>query len=357
MKKNKIQQRIDMIISLSDKKNFFSEFLLRRNLYWFLKNVQKKEVMQHLFFSSCKIRNEYCGKIIALRGLIEFSNYCKNECYYCGINCKNTNVNRYRLSKEEIMSCVDQIHSQKIKTVVLQSGDDEISKKMISPLIIEIKNKYPDMAITLSVGEQSFSQLEEWKKLGADRYLLRIEASNFFLYRKLHNKQSVFSRKKCLSYLEKLNYQTGCGMIVGTPFQKIRHIVDDLIYFKKNNFDMIGIGPFIPHPNTKFKDKKRGEVDLTLAIIALTRLILKKSWIPATTALGSLDKDYRIDAIKAGANVIMPNFSPAYSKCKYEIYPNKICNNENKKNALEILNYISNATHLSLSFDRNDKIE
>lgn len=356
MTKNIALKKINQIISLSNKNNLITNFILKKNLIWFFNNHDEND-LKLLYSKASQIRDKYCGKKIVVRALIEISNYCSCECLYCGLNCKNSSLERYRLNKEEILSSIENISKNKIETLVMQAGEDFYVRKMMPQLLREIKEKYPNMAITLSLGEDSFNNYKLWKEKGADRYLLRIEASNPTLYKKLHNKKNVFTRKKCLSNLQKLGYQTGSGMMIGLPYQTSKNLAEDIIYFNKHNFDMIGIGPFIPHPETKFFDKSQGSVEMTLKAIALSRLILKDSWIPATTALGSLDKDYRIDAIKAGANVIMPNFSPEIYKKQYEIYPNKICIKEENKNAQNILEEISCACQLPLSFERNDRIK
>lgn len=329
---------------------------LKDDILWFLNN-NDSEIINLLFNKANEIRNIYCGNFFAVRGLIEFSSFCKNTCLYCGLNCNNKNASRYKLSKNEILNSVEKIYLSNIKTVVLQSGEDNSSTEFITDIIKTIKSFFPDIAITLSVGERSFEDFKTWKEAGASRYLLRIETTNANLYKQIHLNRTVESRLACLKNLQTLEYQTGSGLMIGFPGQTLNDIANDLIFFAENNFDMIGIGPFIPHPETPFKNDKTGFVDLTLKTIALTRLLLKDIWIPATTALGSMEKDFRIDALLCGANVIMPNFSPDIYKEKYNIYPGKVCISENKKNAIQLLEKLSQESGLHISYEINDRIK
>lgn len=329
---------------------------LKNDILWFLNN-EDLEINNFLFSKANDIRNIYCGNFFALRGLVEFSSYCQNTCLYCGLNCNNKNASRYKLTKSEILNSVKMIYQNQIKTVVLQSGEDNSSTEYITDIIKSIKSFYPEMAITLSVGERSFNDYKIWKDAGASRYLLRIETTNPDLYKKIHLNRNLESRLTCLRNLQNLGYQTGSGLMIGVPGQTKIDIANDLIYFSENNFDMIGIGPFIPHPDTAFKNEKKGSVELTLKTIALTRLLLKDIWIPATTALGSMEKDFRIDALLSGANVLMPNFSPDNYKEQYNIYPGKICITEDKKNAIQFLEKLSQDSGLQINYDINDRIK
>jgi biotin synthase len=278
-----------------------------------------------LFSFADLIRQQFCGDEILLRGIVEFSNFCARNCFYCGLNKNNLNIKRYRMRKEEILDTVEYLVEGNIKTVVLQSGDDPgIDALWLKDIILELKSRF-DIAITLSVGERGFEDYKAWKDAGADRYLLKIESSDRGLYNSAHEGMSFDDRIRCLYDLKGLGYQTGSGNIIGLPGQTLKIIAGDIIFFKKMDLDMIGIGPFIPHADSRFCSKDKGEALLTLKTIALTRIVTKNTHIPATTALGSLDKDYRLDGLGCGANVIMPNFTPQPYRKLYEIYPGKRC--------------------------------
>ncbi len=287
-----------------------------------------EDELDSLFSSADRVRRQFCGDGIFLRGIIEFSNFCFRDCFYCGLNKNNIKVKRYRMDKDEIMNSVELLAGRNIRTVVLQSGDDSgIDTLWFREIILEIKSKF-DMAITLSLGERSLKDYKIWKDAGADRYLLKIETSDKELYESMHNEMSFDNRIRCLDDLRGLGYQVGSGIIIGLPGQSLEIIAKDIIFFKEREFDMIGIGPFIPHGDSRFNGKKRGEALLTLKTIALTRMLTKNAHIPATTALGSLDKDYRMEGLGCGANVLMPNFTPQPYRKLYEIYPGKKCVDE-----------------------------
>ena len=295
------------------------EFILAR---------EKPQELEDIFNFSDRIRKQFMGDGIILRGLIEFSNHCRNSCFYCGLNKNNKTLERFRLSKEEILSCCEKLDSCKIKTVVLQSGEeDDLDPLWLKSVIEAIKAEF-EIAITLSVGERTKEEYGIWKNAGADRYLLKIETSNKELYDSLHSGMSFENRLRCLRDLRELGYQVGCGNMIGLKGQTLKTLAQDILFFKENNFDMIGIGPFIPHPQTRLASQKKGEVELTLKVLALTRIVTKNAHLPATTALGSLEEDFRIRGLKAGANVLMPNFTPLKYKKLYEIYPNKRCISE-----------------------------
>ena len=287
-----------------------------------------QDELDSLFSSAEWIRRKFCGEGIFLRGIIEFSNFCLRDCFYCGLNKHNLKVKRYRMGRDEIMSSVESLAGENIRTVILQSGDDPgIDTLWLKDIILEIKSKF-DMAITLSLGERSFKDYKIWRDAGADRYLLKIETSDKELYESMHNEMSFDNRIRCLDDLRELGYQVGSGNIIGLPGQSLEIIAGDIIFFKERELDMIGIGPFIPHNDSRFNGKKRGEALLTLKTIALTRILTKNAHIPATTALGSLDKDYRMEGLGCGANVLMPNFTPQPYRKLYEIYPGKKCVDE-----------------------------
>ena len=270
---------------------------------------------------------EVYGKNIFMRGLIEFTNYCKNDCFYCGLRAGNAKAQRYRLTKQQILECCKIGYPLGFRTFVLQGGEDPYyTDEMLAEIVSEIKADYPDCAVTLSIGERSYESYERLFKAGADRYLLRHETANDEHYRTLHpEKMSPANRKKCLYDLKKIGYQVGCGFMVGSPNQTIEHIIDDLIFIKELQPHMAGIGPFIPHSDTPFKGKKAGDLRLTLNILATIRLMQPNLLIPATTALGTLDVQGRELGILAGANVVMPNLSPVDVRRKYLLYDNKIC--------------------------------
>jgi biotin synthase len=281
-----------------------------------------------LFSFADQIRKEYCGDGIVLRGIIEFSSFCSRECFYCGLNKNNRKLERYRMNKDELLKAVEYLVSCNIKTVVLQSGEDQgLDVLWLKNIIEDIKSRF-DLAVTLSVGERSPQDYSAWKQAGADRYLLKIETSDKELYSSMHPQMDFDQRLDCLGTLTKLGYQVGTGNIIGVPGQNIKNIAKDIIFFKQGCFDMIGIGPFIPHGDSQFSEEKKGDLLLTLKTIALTRIITRNAHIPATTALGSLDRDYRLEGLKCGANVLMPNFTPLPFRKLYEIYPGKRCMDE-----------------------------
>jgi biotin synthase len=284
----------------------------------------------YLFERARHVAQKVYGKNIFMRGLIEFTSHCKNNCYYCGLRVENKEAQRYRLSKEQILECCKTGYPLGFRTFVLQGGEDvHYTDEILVDIVSEIKAAYPDCAVTLSIGERSYESYERLFKAGADRYLLRHETANDEHYKILHpNAMSPTNRKKCLYDLKKIGYQVGCGFMVGSPNQRLEHIIDDLFFIKELQPSMAGIGPFIPHSNTPFNSKNAGDVRLTLNILAILRLMQPNLLIPATTALGTLDIRGRERGILAGANVIMPNLSPVEVRKKYLLYDNKICTGE-----------------------------
>ena len=263
---------------------------------------------------------------IYIRGLIEFTNICKNDCYYCGLRCGNSHINRFRLTPEEIINCCKNGYELGFRTFVLQGGEDPgFPDEDLCRLVETIKQQYPDCAITLSVGERPRFVYESFKKAGADRYLLRHETADDTHYHMLHPKSlSPTVRKQCLYDLKELGFQVGTGFLVGSPFQKPEHICADLLFLQKLQPEMIGIGPFIPHKDTPFKDHPAGSLELTLFLISLLRLSHPDALIPATTAVGTLEEGGRERAILCGANVVMPNLSPKSHRKDYSLYNNKL---------------------------------
>ena len=292
-------------------------------------NLLKDESQNDWLFSYAdKIRQKYVGDKVHLRGLIEFSNICKCTCKYCGLRYENKDLKRYRISSNEILKYAKNAVSLGYKTLVLQSGEDSFyTQEILVPLIKEIKKL--DVTLTFSIGERSFEDYKAFRNAGADRYLIRIETTDRNLYKELHPNMSFENRLRCLSDLRKLGFEVGSGCLIGLPNQTIESIADDILFFKENNFDMIGVGPFIPHPQTPLNNSKQGSFELALKVMAIIRIMLPDINIPATTAMETLNPNGRIIALKSGANVVMPNVTTKEYRKKYEIYPNKICINEN----------------------------
>lgn len=294
----------------------------------FLLSLTAEPETRILYAYADQVRKKFAGNGILLRGIIEFDNNCRNTCLYCGLNRRNKNIKRYRLTQSQVLNSVARMAAQGIKTVVLQSGEaSDLDTKWLAEVITEIKQRYR-LAVTLSVGEQDLRTYCLWRTAGADRYLLKIETTAREIYRSLHPEMDYDRRVNCLRNLKKLGYQVGSGIIVGLRGQTVRSIARDILFFKKHDLDMIGIGPFIPHHQTKLAGNKKGEARLTLNTLALTRIVTRNSHLPATTALGSLEKDYRIEGLQAGANILMPNFTPQPYRRYYELYPGKRCVNE-----------------------------
>lgn len=281
-----------------------------------------------LFSLADKTREEYVGDEVHLRGLIEFSNICKRQCKYCGLRCEDKFIDRYRISKENIISYAEHAVNMGYKTIVLQSGEDEYYNTDLMCEIIEGIKKL-GVALTLSIGEKTYEEYKAFKEAGADRYLIRIETTDKTLYNQMHPNMDFYNRVRCLEDLGRLGYEVGTGCLVGLPNQTIESLADDILFFKEINADMVGIGPFIPHPHTPLKDSATGSFTLALKVMALTRILLKDINIPATTAMETLNPNGRIIALQSGANVVMPNVTTTEYRAKYEIYPNKICINEN----------------------------
>ena len=314
------------------------------------------DTLKYLFTSARLITEKTYGKKVFIRGLIEFSNYCKNNCYYCGIRKDNKSVDRYRLSKEEILDCCDQGYQLGFRTFVLQSGEDDFySADDIAKLTSTIKSAHPDCAVTLSLGEKSRADYELFRQAGADLYLLRHESADCSHYKKLKPPALTFeNRMRCLQDLKELGFQTGAGFMVGSPFQSSESLAKDLLFLKDFQPHMVGIGPFIPHHATPFKDFPQGSVKLTLIMIALTRLLLPHALIPATTALGTADPLGREKGLQAGANVVMPNLSPVSVRKKYELYENKICTSSEAAECIECLKRRLQTIDRQIVVDRGD---
>ena len=321
-----------------------------------LEGAQHRE---QLFALAQKTAQQSFGKNIFVRGLIEFTNYCKNDCYYCGIRRSNKNAARYRLTQEEILECCRAGYALGFRTFVLQGGEDyTYSDNDIAAIVRAIKTNHPDCAVTLSIGERSRATYKLWKDAGADRYLLRHETADFAHYAKLHPTElSAANRQGCLCTLKRLGYQTGAGFMVGSPYQTAENLADDLIFLQKLRPQMIGIGPFIPHHDTPFKDKPAGSVKQTLVMLAILRLLFPHVLLPATTALGTLCPGGRVLGIKAGANVIMPNLSPQNVRSKYTLYDNKLHSGAEAAEALNLLKQEVGGIGYSIVAARGDYTE
>lgn len=282
-------------------------------------------VVDELYAEACRLRDAAYGRRVFVRGLIEITNHCKNDCLYCGIRRSNS-CRRYRLSKEQIMECCRQGHELGLRTFVLQGGEDAwMTDEVVCDLVRTIRRDYPDCAITLSLGERGRDSFARLREAGADRYLLRHETADAAHYALLHPQEMSFdNRMQCLHDLRDLGYQVGCGFMVGSPYQTIETLKKDLAFISDFKPEMVGIGPFIPAEGTPFADRQAGNVNLTLRLLAIIRILLPTVLLPATTALGTLNPRGREMAVAAGANVVMPNLSPQDTRALYSIYNNKL---------------------------------
>lgn len=297
----------------------------RDELIFLLDNLNQED-KTYLIQKSHETRMKTYGDKVYMRGLIEFTNFCKRNCVYCGIRRSNTEADRYRLTKEDIMECVDIGDRLGYKTYVLQGGEDDyFTDEVMIEIIRMIKEKYPNNAITLSLGERSYESYKKMFEAGADRYLLRHETATKELYDELHPGASFEERRQCLKNLKEIGYQVGAGFMVGLPKQTNKDLVNDLLFVKELEPHMCGIGPFIPHKDTPLKNNKAGTLEKTTTMLALVRLLLPNVLLPSTTALGSIDSTGREKGIKAGGNVVMPNLSPTSVREKYSLYDGKIC--------------------------------
>ncbi len=308
-------------------------------------------------FSLSKVRREqYYGKDVYIRGLIEFTNCCKNDCYYCGIRRSNTKASRYRLTLSDIMTCCDEGYKLGFRTFVLQGGEDPyFNDDRICEIVSMIKSVYPDCAVTLSIGEKNRDSYIRYFEAGADRFLLRHETADFSHYSQLHPKSlSAENRQRCLHDLKDIGYQVGTGFMVGSPYQTAENIASDMMFLKRLKPDMVGIGPFIPHKDTPFAEKSPGTLELTLFLIGLIRLTLPYALIPATTALGTISPIGRELGLKSGANVLMPNLSPVEVRKKYMLYDNKICTGDESAQCLDCLALRVESAGYKITIDRGD---
>ncbi len=301
--------------------------LTREELVFLISRTEEDD-FQAIINAGDEVRKRCVGSDVHIRGLIEFSNFCVKSCKYCGLRSPNAAIERYRIPPEEIVEIAQDLNRRGIKTAVLQSGEDPwYTQEIMCDIIRKIKST-TDMAVTLCIGERPFEDYQAFKDAGADRYLLRHETANPRLYKELHPDSDQNERLACLRELKRIGFQTGAGFMVGLPGQTYEDIADDILLLKEYDVDMAGIGPFIPHPDTPLSECPQGDLNLSLKAVALTRIVLRDALLPATTAMGSIDEFGREKALQAGANVVMPNYTPLKYRTFYEIYPNKRCINE-----------------------------
>lgn len=295
---------------------------------------EDRELARRLAQKTAKVQ---FGNKIYMRGLIEISNICKNDCLYCGIRKSNCNVSRYRMNKEDIFECCAVGYERGFRTFVLQGGEDGyFTDDVLAEIVSGIKAKYPDCAITLSLGERTRESYEKLYKAGADRYLLRHETATKEHYEKLHPENLSFkNRMECLLNLKEIGFQTGCGMMIGSPYQTAENLAEDMLFLEEFKPHMIGIGPFLPAENTPFEEENAGTLEETLFVLSLVRIMLPPVLLPATTALGTLAKSGRQQAILSGANVMMPNISPTKNRKNYALYNDKIGTGEDAEKSVE----------------------
>ncbi|OUP69467.1 [FeFe] hydrogenase H-cluster radical SAM maturase HydE [Anaerotruncus colihominis] len=312
--------------------------------------------MPYLFDAARETARSRFGNRIYTRGLIEFTNYCRCDCYYCGIRRSNRQTERYRLTQEEILACCRAGYALGFRTFVLQGGEDPyFTDERICELVRAIKSSWPDCAVTLSIGEKEHSSYRLYRKAGADRYLLRHETASPAHYRRLHPpEQTPQRRRQCLWSLKELGYQVGAGFMVGSPYQTPENLADDLLFLHELSPQMAGIGPFIPHHQTPFSAFPAGTLRQTLLMVALTRLILPNALLPATTALGTIAPDGRERGVLAGANVVMPNLSPVGVRKQYALYDNKICTGDEAAECRACLQNRMRSIGYELAVDRGD---
>lgn len=320
-KLDKHEYYLGLVDKLADTRNLTDEELLA------LLNSEDPDLDEYLAAKARAVREKVYGKDVFLRGLIEFTNYCKNNCRYCGIRRDNRNAERYRLCEEEIYSCCNMGYTLGFRTFVLQGGEDPyFTDDRIVEIIRGIKESHPNCAVTLSIGEREKESYQRFYDAGADRYLLRHETADKSHYESLHpSEMSYDHRMQCLRDLKEIGFQVGAGFMVGSPGQKMEYLVEDLRFLQDLKPEMVGIGPFIPHHDTEYADHPSGTVQLTLRLLSMIRLLLPEVLLPSTTALGTIDPRGREKGILAGANVVMPNLSPTNVRNKYLLYDNKIC--------------------------------
>lgn len=328
--------------------------LNKEEIVYILDHITEEE-KQVLFKKSLSVKTENYGDTVYMRGLIEFTNYCYRNCKYCGIRAGQSEAERYRLSKEQILNCCDQGYWLGYRTFVLQGGEDPyFTDEILVDIVKSIKSRWQDVAVTLSIGERSKESYQKLRAAGADRYLLRHETANDALYANIHEDMSLASRKSCLYDIREIGFQVGAGFMVGIPGQTNEILAEDLLFLKDLDPHMVGIGPFIPHEKTPLGKFKGGTVEDTLLMLALTRLMLPKVLLPSTTALGTLDNKGREKALKVGANVVMPNLSPTNVREKYELYQDKICTGDEAAHCRQCIEGRINSVGFNVDMGRGD---
>lgn len=339
-----------LIDRLAAERNLNDEELLA------LITMEDGEADRYLARRAAAVRDRVYGKEVFIRGLIEFTNYCRNDCNYCGIRRSNRNCSRYRLTQEQILGCCEAGYDLGFRTFVLQGGEDPwFTRDRITELVRAIKGKFPDCALTLSVGEKDRETYQEWFDAGADRYLLRHETADPDHYGLLHPKElSLENRMRCLRDLKDIGYQTGCGFMVGSPGQTPQMILRDLRFIQEFRPQMVGIGPFIPHKDTMYRDENAGSAALTLRLLAILRLMLPDVLLPATTALGTVLGDGRQQGMLHGCNVVMPNLSPEDVRQKYALYDNKLSFGAEAAESVQLLKASMAAIGHQVVTDRGD---
>lgn len=327
----------------------------KEELAFLLKNISDDE-LEILRKKAQQTSRKHFGNSVFIRGLVEISSICKNDCFYCGIRRSNVNAVRYRLSKEQILSCCKKGYELGFRTFVLQGGEDAFyTDDVMCDIVKSIKQNHPDCAVTLSLGERGEQSFKKLYDAGADRYLLRHETANDLHYSKLHPAEmTLANRKKCLFELKKIGFQTGAGFMVGSPYQTFETLAEDLLFINELKPQMCGIGPFIPHKDTIFKNENSGSVRLCLTLLSVIRLMQPKILLPATTALGTADGQGREKGILHGANVVMPNLSPTEHRADYSLYDNKICTGDEAAECIKCLSNRMNSIGYKIVTDRGD---
>jgi len=337
-------------------KLYKENYLEENEIVDLLNNIDEEDI-KDLISKALETKERVYGKKVFMRGLIEFTNYCKNNCIYCGIRALNRNVDRYRLTLEEILEAAEEGYRLGYRTYVLQGGEDDyFTDDRIVEIIKSIKTKFPMCAITLSIGEKSYESYKRFYDAGAERYLLRHETASKDLYNKLHPNMSFENRKNCLYDLKEIGYQIGAGFMVGLPGQRNEDYAKDLSFIKRLKPHMVGIGPFIPQKDTPLGKESKGTVETTILMLALIRLLLPEVLLPATTALGTIDPLGREKGLKAGANVVMPNLSPRSVREKYALYDNKICTGDEAAHCRGCIERRINSAGFEVDMGRGDNI-
>ncbi len=349
-----LQNKMIMVLDLA-KKLVTEHDLNKDELLYLIKNADD-EVKKYLQSEARRSADNIFGNKIFIRGLIEFTNFCKCDCFYCGIRRSNPTAQRYRLDKDTILECCKSGYAAGLRTFVLQGGEDgHFTDDRLCDIVSSIKENHPDCAVTLSVGERSCESYQRLYDAGADRFLLRHETATCDHYAKLHPQNQTFkNRMRCLYDLKKIGYQTGCGFMVGSPYQTDECIAEDLRFIKEFEPQMVGIGPFLPAKNTPFENEPAGSAEKTLFLLSIVRLLLPSVLLPATTALGTAEKDGRLKGILHGANVVMPNLSPTNVRKLYNLYDNKLASGAEAAENIAMLDRSFRSIGYEVSISRGD---